>query len=296
MSRWMNWLHIKNLVDVLADNGLQDPAFRKMRNMFKWAPRAVLVDGRPINLKDPAVTLFFNMIDFHYSQDPDANLADAVGKLKTWFLVNLRKPGMGRYESNDLANLMELRLAPNGWDELDRVIKQIAEEPLSAKVARTEAKVFLNLLDPGLDGTIAFTLYLTKGPWWEQVNSEVAIASSVTEILALVEPALQDLGETISRYGIDSVTDDRNTLSLSLSRGLGSDAVFSIPLKPAIVVEPSDDGELQAHEEWSDPQPDWSKITWHEHDRAIFKELVTLLPRPEANRVKGSFLCDELGM
>ena len=290
MQRWMNWLHIKNLVEDLEDGGLQDPEFRKSRQMFRSIHMATLDDGARINLADPAVSLFLKMIDV----DPDdfeVSLADAVRKLEVWYLINLNKPGIGGYDVPDLDELVNLRLEPNGWTELDRVIKQISEESLSAKVDRLESSLILSPDDPGLNGPMVYSLNLSMS--WDGSNcrENVALASSPAEVLNLVDKVLEAQGKSYLQYGYDSMSPAPESLYLKR----GDDLLFMAPVKPVFVSQPVGD-DYHTYDDHSKPFVDWSQVDWRKHDREMFRALINYVPKPLAHKVKGTFLSDELGM
>lgn len=291
MQRWMNWLHIKNLVADLDDGGLKDPDFRKMRNMLKPIHKAIMADGSPINLGDPAVSLFFKMIEL--GDAPETSLADAVRSLEVWNLINLQKPGMGLYDSPELEKLVNLRLVPNGWAELDRVIRQISEETLSAKAERLEGSIISNPADPGIDGPNVYTLNLLMMHDGSVYRENLALASSTSEALGLVGQVLEQQGQ---RYLQSGCYGEIGSTPVALYLKINDVIQFMAPVRPAKVVEPSDSGELESHDDHSDPQVDWAGITWQRHDRGIMKALADFLPKPLAQRVKGTFLSDELGM
>lgn len=289
MQRWINWLYIKNLVSDLDDGGLQDPGFRKMRDMLKPIHKAVMADGNPINLDDPAVALFFKMIEV--TPTSDTTLADAVRSLEVWHLINLNKPGIGSYDSPDLEELVNLRLVPNGWAELDRVIKQISEQTLSSRVSWYDSNVLLNPDDPGLHGPKVYSLNLSMS--WDGSNcrENLALASSPAEVLNLIDKVLEAQGKSYLKYGYDSMS----SVPASLYLKRGDDLVLMAPVKPLLVTEPDGD-DLNFYDDHSRPFVDWSQVDWRKYDREVFRALINYVPKPLVHQVKGTFLSDELGM
>lgn len=292
MQRWINWLFIKRLVETLNDPGLQDPSFRHMRGMYRPIDEAVMEDGGTIDMDDPAVALFFKMIGVDNPSSVD--LGDAVRKLEVWYLTNLKKPGIGGYESSELAELMTLRLAPNGWAEIDRLFRQIAEEDLSAKLDTITKDLLLSKDDPGLHGSVVYSLdYLVMNDS-SVFDEDKAYASSAAIAVSLTDTLMELEGQRYLKYGAYHDGGKYSLAGVYLKRN--GEPMLLVPVVPEKTWRMVKDGSMKPEYDYSKVHLDWASVSWIKHDRSLMKEVAASLPRRLSSLVKGAFLSDELGM
>lgn len=292
MERWASWLFIKRLVETLKDPGIQDPSFRHMRGMYRPIDQAIMLDGNPIKMDDPAVALFFKMIGVDSPASTD--LADAVRKLETWYLINLKKPGIVGYESPALADLMALRLTPNGWVELDRVFRQIAEEPLSKKADRVTENLLIHPDDPGVNGPVIYSIDYLVMKEGDVFDNDKVYASTPGFAVSLIDELMRREGERYLKYG--SYHDSGTSTLAGVYLRCNGEIQFLAPVVPGKTMRMAKDGLMKPEDDYSKPQVNWAEISWQKYDRSVMKEVAAVLPRALATKVKGTYLSDELGM
>ena len=151
--------------------------------------------------------------------------------------------------------------------------------------------MLLNEDDPGLNGKKVYSLHLLMKWDGTLVQENLALASSPTEILRLVDKVLERQGKSYLKYGYDSMSPA--PISICLKRG--DDLLFMAPVKPVFVSEPVGE-DFHTYDDHSRPFVEWSQVEWHKHDREIFRALIDYVPKTLAHKVKGTFLSDELGM
>lgn len=293
MQRWMNWLHITNLVEDLQDDGLQQPDYQQERGMFKPLKSVVLTDGDPINLEDQAVAHFLKMIEVDVD-DPESNLKHVTWRLQTWMLINLKKPGIHGYESKDLDDLMALRSMQNGWRELDRIINQVSGRTFTSKVDRANESIIFSSQDDGLGGDSYYAISLLHSSSAESNRDHVAFASTSAIALGLIDEVLKREGMRYALYGDGFTTTAPDSFHLTKNNAIQ----FSVPIKPAVVHEtdPEDRMEITIRNDYTNLHADWSSTHWYKHDREILKSISAVLPKMVSSLIKGSFLGEELGI
>lgn len=292
MQRWASWLFIKRLVETLNDPGIQDPSFRHMRGMYKPIDQATMLDGSPIKMDDPAVALLFKMIGVDSPASTD--LADAVRKLEAWYLINLEKPGIGGYDSPELAELMALRLAPNGWTEIDRLFRQIADENLSGKLDKVTEDLLLSHDDPGLNGPVVYSLdYLVMNDS-SVFDNDKAYASSAAIAVSLTDELMERERQRYLKYGAYHDGGKYSLAGVYLKRN--GEPILLVPVVPGKNWKLEKDGSMKPEYDYSKVHLDWASVSWSKHDRGLMKEVASSLPRRLSTLVKGAFLSDELGM
>jgi hypothetical protein len=280
---------MQQLSNLLGDEGLQDPQFREERNMFQPIKDVILQDGSAVNIKDQGISLFLKMLDIDTS---DGLLADVPLRLKNWFNRNLKDAGIASYNSPELQDLMKLQFKPDGLTELDRVITQLSDSTLSTVISRVGQSVIFNPDDAGLGGNSCFTLNILSNNSLEPFRENLALASNPGEAVKLIEQVLSAEGRRFEKFGYDMVNRAPTALYL---RGNGN-IEFEVPMGPSTSPESYDTDGSFTFEDHSDPVLAWDKINWIRHDRKVFKALVDNLPKSVANRVKGTFLSEELGI
>jgi hypothetical protein len=291
VRRWLNWLYMKDLIESLgtaeADRAmLYDPGHSQL------VKKAILSDGSRLNLRDPAVALFFRMTEVDPSEG--WTLRESVKKLIEWHRFDLKIPGIERYHSPDLERLANLRFSPNGWAELDRLICHLSKETMTEKAARIDGNIVYNKRDPGLGGARCYSLNLLVGKLDDNpYRTNIALASSPMEAMKLLDHILVREGDRF-RGAVHRDAENPAPVGVYLKRNGKTE--FLLPIMMPMTSESSLHGNEVGTACLSSPEFDWSDIDWHRHDQNVFKAVIQHAPQKMANKIKGTFLSDELGM
>jgi hypothetical protein len=291
LQRWMNFIHIKSLADILeaAPDGYSDTAGEEAyleRMVYHRGIRTItLTDGKPIAFDDPGIALFVSMIKFDPS-DEQETLKDLLGNIKRTFRRELESPGMHGYQMPLLDELFELRKTPGGWAELDRLIEYIVDQSFTELVERNEGKVLFDPNDQGLGGQKCFAINFMMSD--NTYSRYAGFASDAETIVGLIQPALDIIGGEhkncrATPVAMIIVLNDKTQCMLPV-----------VPITDTTIDMVS--GGLHCHMDFSRMQPNWRTFSWHNHDIGLMKAVAAAAPEGERRRIKGEFLSDEMGL
>jgi hypothetical protein len=291
LQRWMNYIHIKSLVDILesAPDGYSDTAGEEEyleRMVYHRGIRTItLTDGKPIAFDDPGMALFVSLIKFDPS-DEQETLKDLIGNIKPTFRRELESPGMHGYQMPLLDELFELRKTPGGWAELDRLVEYIVDKSFTELVERNEGKVLFDPNDQGLGGQKCFAINFMMSD--ATYSRNIAFASDAATIVSLIQPALDIIG---GEHKNGRATPDAIIIALN------DKTQCMLPVTPACVISIDNVGHSQTTSwDFSRMQPNWRTFSWHNHDIGLMKAVAAAAPDAEKRRIKGEFLSDEMGL
>jgi hypothetical protein len=290
LQRWMNFLHIKTLIETLEgqpDAFSQDydsAEFIERMNHFKDIGTVLLPDGKPLDFQDPGLLKFFEMVGVDLSYEEDS-LNDVVRYMKRMFREKMKNQGMHGYEVAHLAAFFDLQTEPAGWAEVDRLIHYVADKSMTEIVAESAGLVIVDPEDAGLGGTKCYSLSFLRDE--DSVNRDVALASSPEILMKLIEPMLQRANSPSA--GCEDVP---NALRIQLN----DKTQCYIPLAPVIQRRLEADGSATSHFDFSHMKLNWGGFTWHKQDLSLMKAVVSVAPEADVRRIKGEFLSDGLGL
>ncbi|MBI6882693.1 hypothetical protein [Pseudomonas putida] len=252
----------------------------------------VLKNGEKPDLGDPGLSSLFRAVGLKNVYE-DTKISNFDEQLRSWNASHYQE-GPGQHDMSLIRDLRE-ECREFGWREVDGVME--------ALFGVIPSKIFLSSrwkldpTDPGLDGGDCYTLELdVKGKKKTAAGGEVsfdfpdrwrAASSTPDRTLRMLQPLIDE------HY--DRFVSAENTQPLSRALEMAdSSAPYRVTVRrngrsiSQIPVEPAEAGNGMVIK--------WAKINLLSDERSLVEALAGIAPAPEAKRIWGRHLQNDLGM
>jgi hypothetical protein len=243
----------------------------------------------PINLKDRATSLLFNLV--HYNPyDRFTDLSKFKSEFSRWAICQFHGPTT--YHAPELKEIYALRDTPGGWQQIDHLFTCLTGVSLSH--VADNLKIYHHPDDPGLHGKECFAVKL-KVIGHDLVNNfSVMPWMAMTSTLDLVLPFIEKIVRTqgMHHLNLKFIGSQSDNLSYTdrVARAKPSEVIVSKAGKIVIVVP------MKRQEGGQPFELDWAQTKFFAKGRATVESVLAVAPAREANLLKGRMLEDEIGL
>jgi methionine-rich copper-binding protein CopC len=281
MNNWFQHLKFKRLNDLvkLTDKDTCPDFFEPLSRL--------LIEGRRIDLHDPALQKFMKTINISFD-DNWKSIYSIQSKLNTWVVQRFRGPGT--LLPSLLSELFELRSSDKGWEELDFVLKYMTGMTFSQVCDYTH--ILHDSEDPGLNGGVCYSVVVRifdTEKCRPNILQVEAVASSPENIVPL---ALRAAEAVQARYDMAHVSDDQPEFYLQSKLNHGEPIQIEIRKNGhnQIIIPVRDMSEAGAI------ALDWRSMAVDIEDMDMLKALLKVVPVETKHKVKGMFLQNQMGL
>lgn len=279
VEKWVRRYHLERLANDAArlDNKLtvhiESPHCKSLES-------ARLPDGKLLNLDDPAVSLFMQLV----RQLNGLRVETPSALMKTMKLAFL---GAGKIKIGShfhiINPLFALRKELDGWKELDRLVAYVSGASMTDRARKLDQQFKYSSEDLATENEARFSIGIRFKDW--QIDT-VAFGSKLEYVLGFMDDVLNAAGaENHERCESGQV--------LIIE---GGRKICVIPLQAKEVTAFYPDGVAKDYRDPSTMLYDWSNIDWQVRDHKLMNMLAQAAPEEARNLMKGRYLEDELGM
>lgn len=231
---------------------------------------AVLHDDLPLNLEDPAVQAFLELIDA--AEDPGTESISSIYTCLTLWNTRAERAGLHAFDSKPMTSLMETRLN-GGWDELDRLVSFCCSGTMTRYLERVGA--IYQEDDKGLGGDTCYRLQVITDSRETQSKcfEWFALASNASDMVKLIGKILNGEHTVEISPGVPAklemftvVKNEKQSMLLPI-----------VNMNGGIV-------------------PAWNACHFVREDMPLLRALAGLAPKETMYRLKGAQITQDLGL
>jgi hypothetical protein len=284
-NNWTYWSHLAMLQKHIDDGGNLQRLGEFVKNDYLLT---YPVDGRPLNLNDPALGYFLKLCGIPNPSAPDVELYDIKRGLQTWYSANVtnRNPKLGFETIEEFDRLFELRSSEAGWSELDRLTRLLGEVTFS-KIVDSNKTVIFDPADPEL-GCLkpyyaqSFKMITSQmDPSFEMMSYEDELRMNCTFIASSFERLMKNVMDFATNFQLDKVEPNQHPDYIVIYKGPSK--IITFPLQPHSEGKPG-------------LEMDYTGLLWERTGQGLLKSVLNALPSEAHYKVRGTMFTVELGV
>lgn len=258
------------------------------KQLYRTLHELVLDSGGSPQLQDPGVKALFLAIGYDVVNDY-GHLDKLTSCLGQWGAI--RKKGPGQYDMSLIGDFRKT-CYQHGWGAVDALMETLYDIPVSRVFL--EPRTIIEPSDPGVDGDQCYALSLRLRAKYGMTNAHYEMDDKWRVLASRPELLPKHIVQLVDDHFSNLMNEARPTEATRTA----TLAASGMPISLAITKNGSTIASMRVGMSTGAPGVEiiWSTAKLLVNDQALMESLVAIAPTKDANRLKGQFLEDALGL
>lgn len=282
-SSWMDYVAFKSVTYAVSNRDQ-----KAWKQLYRTIHELVLDGGGSPQLQDPGVKALFLAIGYDVVNDY-GHLDKLTSDLGQWGAK--RKNGPGQY---DMSLISDLRMTcdQHGWAAVDALMETLYDIPVSRVF--TEPRTIVELSDSDVDGDQCYSISLSLRAKYGTTEAIYNMDDKWRVLASRPELLPKHIVPLIDAHYSNLMNQGRPTEATITDKLAAS----GMPISVAITKNGNTIASMRVGicTDGSGVEIMWSTAKLLINDKALMESLAAIAPAKDANRLKGQFLEDALGL